>query len=490
MRRLLKHQTGVNNVGYKSLVSFGYPALVSVEQSFLSNFTIPISFSIYFGLFSESRILLSSLDVSRSLFPYRWLRLSSVLISLVLCNGYGHHVPPPHQHIMSQHSPESHHPEQYDDEISQYEETQHAGDEEGTQREESLEPHPEHTSQYEESHHDNDEEMSQFEEDVDRSDEERSQDERTVYAGDEEMSQDEESRHSDDEDMSQDEDRSQDEDSDSSSQDGPTPRYYHALNGTMLNPLREELRKEGGKAIFACSGYIPVVPRPDVAQSPGSQHSSTTTSSVTSPPTTEPVTIRWDPPAADGLARHAKLVLPLEPETQDNLERLIDSTERASFGYKGKDTYDETYRKALKMDTTAFATTFDPYSLGIIDTIAQVLLPSMQESRLHRAVKAELYKLNVRTYYYALPLLLRNEKTDTTYGRSTRRRLASSRPTSTPLAATAKSGPLLCACRSRTRAASSKCATQGESSPTTGDVMTMTSPGPPSTAIVSTRYSR
>ncbi|KAJ2980851.1 hypothetical protein NUW58_g6836 [Xylaria curta] len=59
------------------------------------------------------------------------------------------------------------------------------------------------------------------------------------------------------------------------------------------------------------------------------------------------------------------------------------------------DTYDESYRRALKMDPTAFCTTFDPYSVGIIDAVAQVLLPSVSGSTTHRGVRAELYKLNV-----------------------------------------------------------------------------------------------
>ncbi|KAK2594342.1 hypothetical protein QQS21_007943 [Conoideocrella luteorostrata] len=67
----------------------------------------------------------------------------------------------------------------------------------------------------------------------------------------------------------------------------------------------------------------------------------------------------------------------------------------ATFGRGGQDIYDESYRKALQMDPTAFCTTFDPYSVGIIDAVAQVLLPSAFNSSTHRSVRAELYKLNV-----------------------------------------------------------------------------------------------
>lgn len=189
------------------------------------------------------------------------------------------------------------------------------------------------------------------------------------YADDEEMTEADENSHSDGEDTPQPED--------------------HSFR--WLGLLREELSKENGKTIFACGGSIPVSQPGD--KSPLSQSSQG--SHIVKTTEMEPVTIRWDPPAADELARHAKLILPLEDGTKENLERLIKDTDPASFGYKGKTTYDETYRKALKMDTTAFATTFDPYALGIIDTIAQVLLPAMKESNVYRAVKAELYKLNI-----------------------------------------------------------------------------------------------
>lgn len=67
----------------------------------------------------------------------------------------------------------------------------------------------------------------------------------------------------------------------------------------------------------------------------------------------------------------------------------------ASFGYKGEDVLDESYRKAVKMDRSNFSSDFCPYELGIIDTIAQVLLPNTGRGVLTTGVCAELYKLNV-----------------------------------------------------------------------------------------------
>lgn len=164
-----------------------------------------------------------------------------------------------------------------------------------------------------------------------------------------------------------------------------TPSNLDPFTTSLLDRLREELDKQSKTTIFTCGGTIPIN-KP--SQGPISEDANGLV-------TSEAITIRWDPASASALATPAKLVLPLEPETQENLQRLIHDTEPASFGYKGKNVYDESYRKALKMDTTNFATTFNPYELGIIDTITQVLLPSTPDDRPGRAVKAELYKLNV-----------------------------------------------------------------------------------------------
>lgn len=153
----------------------------------------------------------------------------------------------------------------------------------------------------------------------------------------------------------------------------------------LLDQLREELGKETEKTVFTCGGTIPVTNSGQAFASDSRQIS----------PTSEPVIIRWDPAKPETPASQARLVLPIVPNSQENLEKLINDLEPASFGYHGKDVFDETYRKALKMDPNKFASTFNPYECGIIDGIAQVLLPSTPESDLRRGVRAELYKLNV-----------------------------------------------------------------------------------------------
>ncbi|KAI4660751.1 uncharacterized protein J4E79_005319 [Alternaria viburni] len=105
-----------------------------------------------------------------------------------------------------------------------------------------------------------------------------------------------------------------------------------------------------------------------------------------------PITIRWDSSTAT-----EKLTLPLQVDSKGtvdkSLAKLLEGTEPAGFGYKGKDIIDESYRKASKLDTSAFSTNFCPYETGIIDVVAQALLPLSPDQS--QGVRAELYKLNV-----------------------------------------------------------------------------------------------
>ncbi|KAH0832303.1 hypothetical protein J3R83DRAFT_13303 [Lanmaoa asiatica] len=75
--------------------------------------------------------------------------------------------------------------------------------------------------------------------------------------------------------------------------------------------------------------------------------------------------------------------------TPEGLEALSQACQPASFGINNKDILDETYRKAGKMDLDAFATLFDPRTLGIHDAIERDLLATDQ------TVEFELSKLNV-----------------------------------------------------------------------------------------------
>ncbi|OTA98261.1 hypothetical protein M426DRAFT_77076 [Hypoxylon sp. CI-4A] len=92
------------------------------------------------------------------------------------------------------------------------------------------------------------------------------------------------------------------------------------------------------------------------------------------------------------------VTLPLVDSDADEKARfaaLVNDCQPATFGYQGKDVYDETYRKATKLDSSEFSTSFCPYSVGIIDTITQFLLPDSPHKTSGMGVEADLYKLNV-----------------------------------------------------------------------------------------------
>jgi hypothetical protein len=113
-------------------------------------------------------------------------------------------------------------------------------------------------------------------------------------------------------------------------------------------------------------------------------------------PVAKPVVLRWD--AAEGVAGIAKLIFPVDTANEAekaSLDKLVAACVPASFGYKGEEVLNDAYRKATKLEPSAFSSSFCPYELGIIDTIAQVLLPNTQSNIKTHGVRAELYKLNV-----------------------------------------------------------------------------------------------
>jgi hypothetical protein len=159
----------------------------------------------------------------------------------------------------------------------------------------------------------------------------------------------------------------------------------------LFKELRESVAQETASFTFACGGSIPIsasFPEPGAAVTDSQELQSTSC---------PPIDLRWDPNDPAVLAGQAKVTFPTECGSQSraNLERLIQDMAPATFGRGGEDIYDESYRKATKMDPTQFSSTFNPYELGIVDAVAQALLPSLRHAKQTRAVKAELYKLNV-----------------------------------------------------------------------------------------------
>ena len=122
-----------------------------------------------------------------------------------------------------------------------------------------------------------------------------------------------------------------------------------------IEPVVEALSKILERSTYACGGSI------KSSDDDINQHSPATT-------------IRWDSSSSMG-----KLMLPLQVDstgqTDGSLSRLVGSTQPAGFDYQGKNIVDESYRKASRLDKSAFSTDFCPYEAGIIDIIAQALLP-------------------------------------------------------------------------------------------------------------------
>jgi 2-oxoglutarate-Fe(II)-dependent oxygenase superfamily protein len=109
--------------------------------------------------------------------------------------------------------------------------------------------------------------------------------------------------------------------------------------------------------------------------------------------TCAPVGLRWD--TTDGVD---KITFPVKDAAGEaKLAKMCGTCQPATFGLKGENVLDETYRKATKLDRSAFSSDFCPHELGIIDTIAQMLLPNAVGKHRGSGVHAELYKLNVRT---------------------------------------------------------------------------------------------
>ena len=85
----------------------------------------------------------------------------------------------------------------------------------------------------------------------------------------------------------------------------------------------------------------------------------------------------------------------LATATPEQLDRLAAACDPATFGRNREDVYDETYRKAGKLDTANFAVKFDPTRCGIVDIIQASIVEEGRRRMAGLGVRAELYKLNV-----------------------------------------------------------------------------------------------
>ncbi|KIM35884.1 hypothetical protein M413DRAFT_324542 [Hebeloma cylindrosporum] len=84
-------------------------------------------------------------------------------------------------------------------------------------------------------------------------------------------------------------------------------------------------------------------------------------------------------------------ILNFNQPTDSQLDALSQACQPAPFGVDEQDVLNEAYRKAGKMEPSAFSTQFSPSSLGIVELIRETLL----QGRSAKSVRVELYKLNV-----------------------------------------------------------------------------------------------
>ncbi|KAK7040321.1 hypothetical protein VNI00_009789 [Paramarasmius palmivorus] len=85
--------------------------------------------------------------------------------------------------------------------------------------------------------------------------------------------------------------------------------------------------------------------------------------------------------------------LNLANATPEQLDKLISVCDAAPFGRGAETVMDESYRKALKLELSQFATPFDLAATGILHKIQQDLVDT--DATLRRLIRAEPYKLNI-----------------------------------------------------------------------------------------------
>jgi hypothetical protein len=163
---------------------------------------------------------------------------------------------------------------------------------------------------------------------------------------------------------------------------------------SVFNDLKNSLKGYESAAAYCCGGSLPLSSTP----------SSNAFNSAKAPITSPPVVIRFDRPhPSNAISKITFPSIPDQRESEEELGKLLEACAPATFGVGAKDVLDESYRKAGKLDRSQFSTDWHPADYGILDTIAQTLLPesstSLGEKEDRRAehwgVRAELYKLNV-----------------------------------------------------------------------------------------------
>ena len=89
------------------------------------------------------------------------------------------------------------------------------------------------------------------------------------------------------------------------------------------------------------------------------------------------MTLRWDLPSGKATRKSTFPQAVEGMEGQAGIVELLEACFPATFGKKGEEVLDESYRKAAKLDCDQFSTNFHPHDVGIVDAIAETLLPGI-----------------------------------------------------------------------------------------------------------------
>ena len=173
--------------------------------------------------------------------------------------------------------------------------------------------------------------------------------------------------------------------------DNQSDHGMETSNTALLQKLASAVDGHAATATFACGGSVPIL---DLSTSSFGPHAQNLVPSIT---------IRWDPRSS--YMSQSKLAFPLpvhDDVSHQMFNNLLHHCDPATFGVGGRDVLDEEYRKAAKLDASDFSTDFHPHDCGILDSVQQILLPSIIQGGQcigigPQGIRAELYKLNVCT---------------------------------------------------------------------------------------------
>ena len=163
------------------------------------------------------------------------------------------------------------------------------------------------------------------------------------------------------------------------------PSLHQMAEVEALRGLQQCLADEKSSSLYSCNGEILI--SEDLAIN--------TFREVDSRIFSAPVLLRWD--TTPSASRRLKLPVATGLD-EEAFQQLLQDCQPATFGRGGKDVYDESYRKARKLDASQFSTSFDIHESGILNEVARWLLPGVSTPTDYCSISAELYKLNVRRF--------------------------------------------------------------------------------------------